>query len=252
VAKLIDVARRNKIVNYVLGQGQAKVSELAEHCGVSTETIRKDLSSLHERNILHKGHGVATPASAFVENQFAVKEVENAEAKNIIAKKAAEIIPEHAVIFIDSGTTALQLARVLNIRNDLNIITSSMIVPVVMQASGNQILVTGGEFRRNSLSYVGTWANRAVQRVKVDIAFLGCDGFHDDGPSIRSYRELELKETIVSNAAQSVVLADSGKLTKQGLYCFADFSAIDLIFMERNVSDKEISRFSTDISPKLR
>lgn len=245
MAKPRDHERKNKIIHHVVAHGQAKVNELAELLGVTTETIRKDLAYLQEKNILARGHGVVTPSSSYLENPFAVKEGEHSDAKVQIAQLAATLIPENGVVFLDSGTTVVQLAKLLNLRRDLTIVTNSMIAAQMLQNTGNQLLVTGGQLRQASFSYVGNWARRALLQIKADIAFLGCDGFHAEGPSIRSFRELDIKETAIASAQRTVLLADSSKFSQTGMYCFAPFDAFELFVTERTLNDGE-RRFLPD------
>jgi len=225
VTKPKDNERKNKIINHVVTNGHAKVNELAELLNVTTETIRKDLAYLQEKNIL--------------ENSFAVKEGEHAEAKTQIAQLASTLIPQNGVVFLDSGTTVVQLAKLLNLRSDLTIVTNSMIAAQMLQNTGNQLLVTGGELRQASFSYVGNWARKALNNIRVDVAFLSCDGFHEEGPSIRSFRELDIKEAAIQSAKQSILLADSSKLTKTGMYCFSPFSSFNTLILERELKTEE-------------
>lgn len=113
------------------------VSELAKHFDVTTETIRKDLIYLDEKQILTKGHGVVTASSSYLGNPFAIKENENIEAKTRIAEIAAKQIQESGVILLDSGTTVMHLAKLLNLRDDLIIITNSMIATQILSSSKN-------------------------------------------------------------------------------------------------------------------
>ncbi|NDL62004.1 DeoR/GlpR family DNA-binding transcription regulator [Acerihabitans arboris] len=239
MAKPIDYERKNRIISHVVANGHAKVNELAELLGVTTETIRKDLAYLQEKKILEKGHGVVTPSSSYLENPYAVKERKDVEAKTQIAHLAASLVPEQGVVFLDSGTTVAQLAKQLNLRNDLTIVTNSMIAAQVLQDTGNQLLVTGGELRQASFSYVGSWAIKALQQIKVDIAFMGCDGFHDGGPSIRSFRELDIKEAAITSAKRSVLLADSSKFQQTGMYLYAPFESFDVFIIERALNAEE-------------
>lgn len=243
MAKPINNERRNKIVNYVITNGSVTVNELAEKFNVSTETIRKDLSYLHENNILSKGHGTVTAASSYLENEFALKERESLDAKIHIAQRAATQVPQNGVVFLDSGTTALQLAKILNLRNDLIIVSNSAVAAQVLSTSANQILITGGELRKKSFSYVGNWALQAIKQIKIDIAFLSCSGFHADGPSIHSYRELEIKQVVITNAKKTILMANTEKITTESLYRYASFSAFDLMITERKLSPEERRHF---------
>ncbi|PUF26127.1 DeoR/GlpR transcriptional regulator [Salmonella enterica subsp. enterica] len=239
MARPVDIERRNKIINVVLTNGRAKINDLAQMFDVTTETIRKDVTELSEKNILQKGHGIVLPASNYIENSLPYKISQNADAKSKIANYAASLITKKSVIFIDSGTTVLQLANILNMFDDLTIITNSMMAANTLSNSKNQLLVTGGELRPKSYSYVGAWTLRALRQSKIDVAFLGCDGFHPDGPTVGSYRELEAKEVVLGQAEKSILLADTSKITQQGLYCYCTFSELDLLIFERNLNDTE-------------
>jgi DeoR/GlpR family transcriptional regulator of sugar metabolism len=243
LAKPINNERRNKIVNYVISNGSATVNDLAKEFNVSTETIRKDLTSLHENNILSKGHGTVTVASSYLENEFALKESDNLEAKIHIAQRAATQVPQNGVIFLDSGTTALQLAKILNLRDDLIIVSNSAIAAQVLSTSKNQILITGGELRKKSLSYVGNWALKAINHIKIDIAFLSCSGFHADGPSIHSYRELEIKQAVIKSAKKTILMVNTSKIVTESLYRYVSFSAFDLMITERKLTPEEREKF---------
>lgn len=239
MAKPIDYERKNRIISHVVNNGHAKVNELATLLGVTTETIRKDLAYLHDKKILEKGHGIVTPSSSYLENPYAIKEGMEVEAKTQIAHLAANLIPEKGIVFLDSGTTVAQLAKQLNLRNDLTIITNSVIAAQLLQDTGNKLLVTGGELRQASFSYVGTWARKALQQIKVDIAFMGCDGFHACGPSISSFRELDVKEAAMESAKRSVLLADSSKFKQTGMYLYSSFGEFESLVIERPLIQEE-------------
>ena len=66
--------RRDKILHEVMTNGEATVSELADLLGVTTETIRKDLATLEEKNVISKGHGFVTLSTAPPETDFSQRE----------------------------------------------------------------------------------------------------------------------------------------------------------------------------------
>ncbi|MFC2304843.1 DeoR/GlpR family DNA-binding transcription regulator [Cardiobacterium hominis] len=243
MAKPIDTERRQKIVQYVMSHGKARVAELAEAFNVSGETIRKDLNELHNRNILHKGHGIVLPASAYLENVYARKAARHQEEKSRIAALAESLIPSEGVIYLDASSTVARLASLLARHRDLTIITNSMSSAQALAGSDNQVMVTGGELRHKSYGYIGQWAERAVRQVRFDIAFFGCDGFHGQGPAIRAYPELAVKECALAQADKRILLADSSKLEAEGLYCFATFRDIDLLICDRAPTVQEQTRF---------
>jgi DeoR/GlpR family transcriptional regulator of sugar metabolism len=83
--------------------------------------------------------------------------------------------------------------------------------------------------------------------VNLDLAFLCCDGFSKTGPTIRSYQELEIKSSVITHSKKSLILCDSSKLGNQGLYTFSEFQTIDMVLMERPLTDEERSAFPEEV-----
>jgi len=239
LARTINVERRAKLAKFIMMKGSLSVKELAHEFNVSTETIRKDLISLEKDNIINKGHGGATISTNYLESHFDTKLFKNMGIKSKIAQKAVELIPKNGVVILDSGTTVFQIAKLLNLRDDLVIITTSLIVAQALENTKNQLLVTGGHLRKKSMSFVGNWAANAISSINADISFMSCDGFHTDGPCIRSYREIDIKQAILKNSKENVLITDSSKFSKQGLYRFTTFDKFNLLITDENINGNE-------------
>ncbi|GMA54096.1 hypothetical protein GCM10025857_54530 [Alicyclobacillus contaminans] len=141
--KLTSDERKNRILHEVITKNKVGINALADEFGVTTETIRKDVSSLHKKNIISKKHGYVTLANTFSENEFTTKENQQLTEKINLAEAALKFIPENSAIFLDTSTTTLQLAKLLIMRSDLTIITNSLRIAQVLSNSENQILLTG-------------------------------------------------------------------------------------------------------------
>ncbi|MDF2503550.1 DeoR/GlpR family DNA-binding transcription regulator [Clostridium sp.] len=218
---------------------------------VSTEITRKDLVLLEKDNIINKGHGGDTIYSNYLESHFDDKLLKNADKKFRSAQKAVEMIPEKGVVILDSGTTVLQIAKLLNFKRDLVIITSSLIAAQALENTKNQLLVTGGELRKKSISFVGYWATNAIGSMQADIVFIGCDGFYADGPCIRSYRELEVKKKILENSKKVVLVTDSSKFSMNGLYKFATFDQINYLITDTNIKHPQRELLPSNIEVSI-
>ena len=251
MSKPINIERKTKLAQLIMMKGSISVKELAKEFNVSTETIRKDLISLEKDNIISKGHGGATISSNYLESHFDAKLFKNIEIKSRIAQKAVEMIPEKGIVILDSGTTVLQIAKLLNLRSDLVIITSSLIVAQALENTSNQLLITGGQLRKKSMSFVGNWAVKAIESMQVDIAFVGCDGFHADGPCTRSYKELEVKNMILKSSKKVVLVSDSSKFFMHGLYRFATFDQIDCLITDTNIKDEQRELLPSNIEVRI-
>lgn len=104
------------------------------------------------KNIINKGHGDATISSTYQENPFDMKVYTHIESKAKIAEKAVGLIPEGGVVMVDSGSTNMQVAKLLNLKNGLVVVTNSLSAAQVLSGTSNQLLVIGGELRSKSLS----------------------------------------------------------------------------------------------------
>ena len=245
--RLSSEERRNKILHEVMNQKEVSINDLAAKFQVTTETIRKDVGFLQEKNLLAKKHGAVELTKPFLESEFSVKEKQQMKEKNAIAEKALAFIPQNASLYLDTSTTVLQLAKLLVMRNDLTIVTNSLQISQILATSDNQVLLAGGQFRKKSNSYVGAWTLNALQSLNLDLGFLGCDGFSKTGPTIRSYQELEIKSTVIAHCQKNMILCDSSKIGNQGLYTFADFQDIDMVLAERQLTEDERKNFPDEL-----
>ena len=96
-----------------LKHGSVDVAELARRFEVTTETIRRDLSDLQERQLLRRVHGGAVPVERHHhEPMVDARDMQNAEEKLRIGREAIREVPEHGSVIIDSGSTGQRFAEV--------------------------------------------------------------------------------------------------------------------------------------------
>ena len=92
------------------------VQQLCEALHTSESTIRRDLTELDRQGRLTKVHGGATlPDSRFLADEptMEAKETLAVAEKRSIAAAAAALITAEDFVFIDAGTTTLELVRAL-------------------------------------------------------------------------------------------------------------------------------------------
>jgi DeoR family transcriptional regulator of aga operon len=98
--------RHQYIIDYLKKNSFVKVVDLARSLGVSVVTIRKDLKTLEEKDLLHRTHGSASPSkSNVVDLPVQEKSEINSEKKAAIARAANELIEECDSILLTSGST---------------------------------------------------------------------------------------------------------------------------------------------------
>ena len=138
--------RQHAIYMLALRQGSVDGADLARRYGVTTETIRRDLSEMQERNLLRRVHGGAVPIERIThEPLLDVRGRMNAEEKLRIATVAAEEVPESGAVIIDSGSTAQRLADVFPVERDVHVVTNSLPTALTLSRRGiRNLTVLGG------------------------------------------------------------------------------------------------------------
>lgn len=214
--------RLTAIRQHLYSHGFSSVQVIAEAVGASHATIRRDLLALEADGIVARLHGGARISSASgVEVAFALREQENLAVKRAIADAAFEMIRPHGSVFLDAGTTVLQLARRLRLDPmPLAVFTNGLVVAqTLMEIPGLSVTVIGGRLRAENASMVGAAAEAMIDRLWFDQLFLGAGAIADDG---RLYsldeNEARLNEKMMARSARTVLLADASKFGRRLTY----------------------------------
>jgi len=167
---MLAAERQEYIVRVVNERGSARVSELAELCRVTEETIRRDLDRLEEAGRLRRSHGGAVSLkdadlSGPQEIPHHEREITRAEEKRRIAEEAVKHIRPGERILLDGSSTAWYVARILP-DMPLTVLTNSVKAAAELGSKERiEVLSTGGLMSHRSLSFVGPLAERALDRL---------------------------------------------------------------------------------------
>lgn len=238
--------RKVNILEYVQAQGRVTVSEISAKYGVSESTVRRDLQELEEAGLLRRAHGGAVSLQVVNhEPTYGEKTDRFRREKLAIAKKAAERIEEGDAILLDSGTTTLQMVAELKKFSRLTVVTNSLQVPMELQhLPGIDVMLTGGTLRKETLAFVGPIAERSLDLVRVDKAFVAANGICvKEGLTTPNLIEAATKRKMIEVAQQVILLADHTKFGKVSLAKFADMAEVDLVITDHGVSETVISEF---------
>lgn len=204
------------------------VAALQRLVGASPATLRRDLTLLAQLGKVVRTHGgVMHPRHAAGEPSFDRKARAALAAKRAIASAAAALVPTGSTVFVDAGTTALEVGRRLATRERLTLVTNS--IPLLQEATGpgTRIIAIGGEVRAISLALVGADALHWIRRFRVDIAFLGASGIDAPaGPTTTELLEAGVKSAVAANARRVIVVADASKWTSAAPIRYAEWSQI--------------------------
>ena len=227
--------RRDAILKYVQVNGEVSIAALAERFSNWSEmTIRRDLAFLEKENsvILTRGGARAVQRSfGLSEDYYSEREQRNREAKMTVADKAVALMEPGKAVFIDSGSSAMALARVIPDQPCV-IITSAPNVALEILRSKDlpQVVLLGGTLARRSLAITAYDLEAQLSQFNIDIAFLGVSGFDlSAGCTVGNQSDCLLKQHLIRKARRSAVLLDSSKLGVAMPFTYAQIHEIDTV-----------------------
>lgn len=237
--------RMLSILDMLTASGSLSLAALSESLQVSPATIRRDLAELEDQLLLRRTHGGARIIETEVELPVRLKDTQFREAKRLIARKAAQLIPtgRHVVAF-SGGTTTAEVARVLSTRHDFTMVTNSLTIATqVASRQTLQLIMTGGVVRPHSFELVGVLAERSFSAINIGTALLGTDGMSAAGGAT-TYDETEARTNLamVSQAARVIVVADGSKIGKVTLAQVASAEAITDLVTDSSADAQELER----------
>lgn len=231
--------RHQQILEKLNVQKYVEVSDLCKELNVSAVTIRKDLKLLEDKGLLFRTHGGASLENPYIiDRPVYEKEKILVEEKSGIAQMAATRIVENDTIMIASGTTVQALARAIQPKGGLMVITSSLNVALqLINCKGVDVLQLGGYIRHSSSSVVGNYAAHILENVSCSKLFLGVDGIDlEYGLTTSNLEEAQLNKKMLTATQRTIVLTDSSKFGKKSFGRICTLDCIDEIITDKNVS----------------
>ncbi len=238
--------RRQRLMDILRKEPGLRVPEMADALEVSEGTIRNDLNALEADGLLERVRGGAilsgdVPVRSL---SFLSRLKQNAGAKQAIARQAAELVEDGDSILLDASTTVYFIARFLQNRRKLRVITNGIeIARLLAQNPTNTVILLGGVLNTDSTSITGLISERIVQDLHVKTAFVSCSGITPEaGLTEVHIAEAQLKEKALATAEKVIALVDAGKFGKVDLTSFARIDQIDHLFTDDRLSQDWLER----------
>lgn len=246
--------RRQQILQKLKQQGRITVQEIIETMGCSEATARRDLDVLERQ-----GELVRTIGGALFEGPSPMKEIPFAEKKNqlwfekeVIAKKAAELIEEGDSICLSGGTTTYLIAKEIKKRQGITVVTNAVNIAMELADSeALQVVVIGGVMRSNTFELSGPLAEKTIEHLNIRKLFLGIDGLRID-KGITTYSELEAATArmMMKRAEQTLAVFDHSKVGKASLFSIAGLQELSACITDRALdpeTDRQLHHFGTKV-----
>lgn len=238
--------RQQAIAQLVGQEGRLSVVQLSEKFGVTTETVRRDLSTLERLGLIRRVHGGAVPASSLrvIESGVSERDQVNTAAKEAIALAAVRFLPPAGgTIALDAGSTTMKLVSVLPRDHRLTVVTHA--VPLASRLAGLpqvELHLLPGRVRRTTQAAVGSATVAALEDLRVDVAFVATNNLSlGHGLTTPDPDEAATKRALVRAGRRRVLLADSGKVDEDG-DCevrFARLADIDVLVTDAALGQEQ-------------
>lgn len=221
--------RRKEILTELENEGIVDTIALSKKLEVSTMTIRRDLQALSREGIVTITHGgaVLNEGSLF-EHPMTYKEERYIEEKKRIGAFCASFVNDGDSVFIDTGTTAYQVAESIKNKKNIVVTTQSLSVMQLLSEYKNiKLIAAPGIYRAMSKGFLGEITCEFVKDFKYDILFLAAEGINvEHGISVPDIVDATTKKALVSRAVKVVAVMDKSKF---GSSYFMTVTALDQV-----------------------
>lgn len=241
----ISKKRQNKIMEKLYVEGEVSVNDLSQEFNVTPITIRRDLDVLSHENMLDRIHGGAVLTKEYRDEAlFIEKGNQHVCEKANIGKIAASMIKEDATVFINSGSTTLEVIKNLKGKR-VRIITNNVASINVEKDPLIELFLVGGEYRADSQSLVGDMAHETISQIISSCTILGVNGISTKfGLTSSVQQETSVNRMMVERChGPIIVLADSSKLGIVSNFSTATIDKVSVLITDKLANKDQILAF---------
>ena len=246
--------RRESILELLARRGRLNVEELAAELSVTAMTIRRDLATLEKSGVLTRTHGGCVLQSPFVrELPFSQKDQQHRWQKYAIACAAVGMLNSGDRIYLDTGTTAVHVARVLPAGLDIRVFTNNLRVAMeLFGREGVEVIVYGGALATQSPDLTGEVALTRIHDFRIDVAVMGADALD---VARGEYYSADMGTAMLSRQAQrqalrTLLLVDNSKFGKHSLAVVGRLGDNVTLITDDGISEED-QRLVRDTSAEL-
>lgn len=229
---MVLIDRWIKISEFVKEKKYASIDEIMEKFQLSRSTVRRTLIAMEEKKLLKRVRGGAEAieeVDAILPMDFQEVFNANKEDKIIIAKKAASLIQDNDVIFIDSGSTCFYMIDYIKAK-EITVVTNGIMHIQKLMAKGINTYILGGYAKPEKNLIMGEDMVNKISVMNFDKAFLGTMGIDArSGFTTMMLEDGEVKKAVIKSSDKCYILADKSKFNVRKFYTYGDFTEATII-----------------------
>lgn len=232
--------RKNEIMKILAAREYVTVTELSKLLYTSESSIRRDLVDLEQETLVVRSYGgVELSKNNARSVPFALRLHSRIQEKKRMAEKAAALVGEKDIVFLDQSSSALFLAQELFRNRKVTIVTNNLEILCAEQPAGVTVYSTGGRVSGYRRCLIGENATGIFSQMRADFAFFSSKALSPEGVIYdNSLEEVKVKEAMMQNAAKSVFLCDSEKFHKYAGYKQCDLNRVDYLISEEQIPEE--------------
>ncbi|WP_353949133.1 DeoR/GlpR family DNA-binding transcription regulator [Sporolactobacillus sp. Y61] len=238
---MLKVRRQEAILSILNTNKSVEVAQLSKDLQVTEMTIRRDLKELEDKGQLVRMHGGARKAgfSSYSVISHEKKAQIHIEEKKEIAQKCVNLLDEHDIVFLGSGTTIGYIVDLLP-TVDMTLITNSLSIFNRLQERNFQsTILIGGRYRHSTDTFYGVFANDMIRQFRVAKAFIGTNGITGINVTTTYEDEGQGNQLILDNAEQRYIVSDFSKLEISALYTFYSLKNINALITDSKITEAQ-------------
>jgi len=241
--------RQKEILESLQARGDISITELAEKYKVHPMTIRRDIQVFQDMGLVVRtfggvmGRDMGRGSLRYLSNEDITVNIEKKlEISHYIVEK---LIHDGDLIFLDSGSTMLQIAKMLVKRKKITVVTNSIdIMAELYQQPNINTRILGGTLSRESSVLHGPHAIQQLQQEaqQLNWSFLSCDAIKlgpEGGFFTNQAIEWDLNKYAVRTGKNKCIAADSTKIGKLSQYQFAEYKDIDILITDTHIKKSD-------------
>jgi DeoR family fructose operon transcriptional repressor len=223
-------SKRIKIIKeYLIEKKDIQIAELNNLIDVSESTIRRDIKDLAQEGFCVEHYGSVVLNEKNDPDILLNERLEqNLENKKLIGKKAANLVENNDFIYVDAGSTTLQMIQYITSEN-VTIITNGLNIALEAARNNLKVFIIGGEIKYITTAVIGENAMTDIRNYNFDKCFMGANGFNQKGFTTPDIKEGTLKKAAIMQSRKRYVLADTSKYNKTTSYRFSTLEECTLI-----------------------
>ncbi|BDR56938.1 DeoR/GlpR family DNA-binding transcription regulator [Xylocopilactobacillus apis] len=226
---MLKEERHKKIISLLKEKKILSTIEVANLLHSSVATVRRDFSYLENKGEIVRVHGGCQLVKMSNEEfSFSDKLTYNIKSKKKIGQIAASFVENQTSIYLDAGTTTLQMIDFLP--KNVEVITNSVHIALKSLEENLKTILLGGHIKKSTDAMIGSITLNQIKQFHFNFSFIGINGVSEKfGYTTPDPEESNIKQQVLKQSEQSYFLADKSKTGKSFLIKVAELSSYPLI-----------------------